>query len=675
MANVIIDIATEFTGKKAFKQAETSVDKLNATTKNLGRTLNRTLGTAAIVAFGRASVKAFAEDDKAATSLGQTLKNLNLAYGSNIGTVNGYISRLEAQTGVLDDELRPAMDRLLRATGSVTQAQDLLNLSLDIAAGTGKSVTQVSQSLQKAFLGQTQALGRLGVGLTRAELTSSSFEEIQQRLTTLFAGQAQAAADTFAGRLDKLTIAANNAKETIGKGLYDAITALSGGGATAATDNIDKLAKGIADSLKNTGEFINRLEDLKPVLIAVGVVAAAAFFPVTTAIAGAILLMSSLNKEFKKADFAKGIIPGGMGNISMTVSGQVDNRVLKNQSKVTKLTKEQAAAQAKILKDKKLSAAIDKANLLLGKGENVFDIDKIQLNAALINQAQLLGKATDAAQMLQIANDTARLRVKQSIAALEDAIAAKDEAAIIAATAKLNEDLKILGALTNQKTQMVAIESILKGLTSKDLINQNNLDEALRKIREMLALLAQVKPPTLIPDGAKGGTPSDGGVPKGGTPDEIIKKLIPDEIIKKLIPNDGFLQTPDGIKPLTKARTTEEINKAVEDLGGVVTVIGENGKEFSKLVDGAAAVFQTIEDVGAFNALVNSFASGTINSFSAGTFRAAEGGSLFNSGAVGSRDKNFNITVNTGVGDPNAIAEAISNVLREAQDRGTLTIE
>jgi hypothetical protein len=491
LSNVAINIAAEFTGKNAFKKAETSVDRLNKSTKSLNKTLTRTFGTAAVLAFGKASVKAFAEDDKAATSLGQTLKNLNLAYGSNIGTVNGYISRLEAQTGVLDDELRPAMDRLLRATGSVGKSQELLNLALDVAAGTGKSVTQVSQSLQKAYLGQTQALGRLGVGLSKAELTSSSFEQIQQRLTELFAGQAAAAADTFAGQIDKLTIAANNAKETIGKGLYDAITALSGGGTTAATDNIDKLAKGIADSLKNAGEFINRLEDLKPVLIAVGVVAAAAFLPITTAIAGAIWLMGDLNKRFKELDFSKGIIPGGMGNISMTVSGQVDNQVLKTQTKVTKLTKEQAAAQAKILKDKKLTAAIDKANLALGKSENVFDIDKIQLAAALTNQAELLGKATSSAQQLQIANDVARLNVKQSMLALEEAIASKDEAAIIAATAKLNADLSVVNALTNQKTQMVAIETILKNLKPVDLINQSNLDKALASIREMLTLLAQ----------------------------------------------------------------------------------------------------------------------------------------------------------------------------------------
>lgn len=326
MSNVAINIAAEFTGKKAFKQAETSTDKLTKSVKRLAGGILLAFGTKQIVAFGKASVKAFAEDEKAAASLGQTLKNLNLAYGSNIGTVNGYISSLEIQTGVLDDELRPAMDRLLRATGSVTKAQELLGLALDIAAGTGKSVTQVSQSLQKAYLGQTQALGRLGVGLSKAELESSSFATIQERLNVLFAGQAATAADTYAGSLARLTIAGNNAKETIGKGLYDAITALSGGGTTSATTNIDKLAKGIADSLKNAGEFVARLEKLKPVLIAFGIAAAAAFLPVTTAIVGVIALVSSLNQALDKLSFRKGIIPGGMGNVSMTVSSQDTQR-------------------------------------------------------------------------------------------------------------------------------------------------------------------------------------------------------------------------------------------------------------------------------------------------------------------------------------------------------------
>jgi hypothetical protein len=613
MSNVNINIAAEFKGKKAFKEAQTSTDKLTKNVKGLAKSLLAVYSVQKLYSFSKASVKAFAEDDKAAKALGTTLKNLGLAYGSNVGTVNGFISRLEMQTGVLDDELRPAMDRLLRATGDVTKSQELLGLALDISAGTGKSLTQVSQSLQKAYLGQTQALGRLGVGLTKAELTSSSFEEIQARLATLFAGQAAAAADTYAGSLAKLTVAGNNAKETIGEGLVDAIKTASGSNTIdPLIKGIDRIANAIAGLARETGKFI----------------------AITKSIFDFDLFAKDLD-AFK-----------GMGNISLTVSSQDTQRAdaiaKKNQAQITKLTKEQAAAQAKILKDKKLQAAIDKAQIALGKGEEVFDLDKIQIAAALTNQAEQLGKATSSAQVLQIANDTARLNVKKSILALEDAIASKDEAAIIAATAKLNEDLKVLNALTNQKTQMVAIESILKGLTPKDLINQNNLDEALRKIKEMLALLANIKYPT---------PPTTGGGGGGDT---------------------GFIQTNNGIRPTSPPQSLAEINAATADLGGVVSVIGENGKEFIKLVDGLAPVFQSIEDSGAFNALVKSYAGGAINPFNAGSFREMEGGSLFTSGAVGSRDRDINVTINTGVGDPNAIAEAIDQVLIDAVQRGTL---
>jgi hypothetical protein len=637
MSNVVIDIAAQFTGKPAFKKADTAVSQLNKGTQNLGKTLTRTFGTAAVLAFGRASIKAFAEDNKAATSLGQTLKNLDLAYGSNIGTVNGYISRLEAQTGVLDDELRPAMDRLLRATGSVTKSQELLNLALDIAAGTGKSVTQVSQSLQKAFLGQTQALGRLGVGLSKAEIASGSFEEIQQKLTALFAGQAAAAADTFAGKLDKLTIASNNAKETIGAGLVDALTALSGGDINAGVQNIDKLSTGVADTLKNVGLLIDKLDKLKPVLIAVGLVAAAAFLPVTTAIAGAIFLLGDLNKRLDEQSFRKGVIPGGMGKISMTVSGQVDNTVLKTQTKVTKLTKEQAAAQAKILKDKKLTAALDKANLALGKGENIFDMDKIQNAAALANQAELLGKATNAAQVLQIANDTARLNVKRSISELEDAIAAKDEAAITAATKKLEADIKVLDALTGQNTQMSTLKSILEGLKPKELIDQANLDLALLKIRQMLAELANFKVPTSASLGS--------GIPVG---DYVAPVSMKDALAAS---TSALLEYADA--------ATERAN-AFSTLLDMQTEADTAALAASPLAASVMPADFNLEDV-ARSSLLAGLAGG-----------AGVAGAVSGSRYAAQAANAYNITVNTGVGDPNAIAEAISQVIQDAVDRGTL---
>lgn len=225
---------------KGFKQAETALNKLTKSVRKFAATFGIAFGATALVNYSKQAVKAFAADENAARSLGMTLKNLNLDYLGASESVNQYISRLEKQTGVLDDELRPAMDRLLRATGSITESQKLLNLALDISAGTGKDLTTVSQGLQKAYLGNNASLGRLGVGLTKAELTTSSFFEIQTRLTELFAGQALSASEGYQGSLNKLTIASNNAKEIIGKDLLDSMQLIAGeqgiGGATTAME-------------------------------------------------------------------------------------------------------------------------------------------------------------------------------------------------------------------------------------------------------------------------------------------------------------------------------------------------------------------------------------------------------------------------------------------------------
>jgi hypothetical protein len=463
--SVVINLAAEFTGIKSFKQADTAVTKLNKNVKGLARTFGITFGTAAVVAYGKASVKAFVEDDNAARSLGITLKNLGLETGNTSAYVNEMISNLEKQTGVLDDQLRPAMDRLLRATSSVSKATTLLGLALDISAGTGKDLTTVSQGLQKAYLGNNASLGRLGVGLSKAELTSSSFEEIQIRLAELFAGQASSAAESYAGQLNKLTIAGNNAKEVIGKGIVQALTE-SSGSINNATSDIERYSEAISNLIVDFGRFI-RLSNAVPTI----------FELLTNPV-------DAINNFNKVADQIDAQI-AAQNRAAMGKNPIQAGSYLKTQTKITKLTKEEAAAQAKILANKKLSAAIDKANLALAKGTDVFDMDKIQLNAAMINQADQLGKVTSQAQLLAITNDIARLRIKQSILDLEDAIASKDEAAITAATNKLNKDLLILGALTNQNLKLADIKSILNSIVPKDLINISNLDAALAKLLAM----------------------------------------------------------------------------------------------------------------------------------------------------------------------------------------------
>jgi hypothetical protein len=357
--SVKIDIAAEFTGKKAFDKADTSTQKLTRSVKTLAKGFLGVFAIQKLVSYSKASVKAFAEDDAAAKSLGMTLKNLGLAYGANVGTVNGFINRLEAQTGVLDDELRPAMDRLLRATGDVSKSQELLNLSLDIAAGTGKSVTQVSQSLQKAYLGQTAAIGRLGVGISKADLATGNFEDIQKKLNALFAGQATSAADSYQGSINKLQVAANNAKETIGKGLVNALGTLSNSQNVDGTVSaIDKIAESIANATVDFSRFI----------------------AVSKELLGTGFFLSDAEKASALATKM-----GTRFTTPMSISSQDTQRADKlaadaaKKAAAAKIAAEKAAANAKIRADK--LAAANKAKL--DKAAAVFDLQKIQIAAAL----------------------------------------------------------------------------------------------------------------------------------------------------------------------------------------------------------------------------------------------------------------------------------------------------
>jgi hypothetical protein len=416
-------------------------------------------------------------------------------------------------------------------------------------------------------------------------------------------------------------VLANSAQEAttiIGTGLLDALKALS------KDNTVDDLASDMERAALASADFIRGLGQIGSFELKgetrslIGILTTPLRRSLSAGPLGAITRLGQQSRVGSGGGFPQGA-PAELKALSQY--SKVQDKIVKNAKILT-------AEEKKRLSAAKLKLALEKANLALLKGEEIFDMDKIQIAAALTNQAEQLGRATSSAQVLQIANDTARLNVKKSILALEDAIAAKDEAAITAATNKLNADMKILNALTGQNTQMKAIESILAGLKPKELIDQKNLDEALRKIRQMLDELAKVKTPTL--GGGGGGGSTGGGGGSGGA----------------------------SVAPATFASV------AAKEAYDAVTYFAQK----------ATDAFQTVEDSGAFNALVNMYAGGAINPFNAGSFRMAEGGTVFNSGAVGSRDRDIVINVNTGIGDPNAIAEAIDNVLREARDRGTLTI-
>ena len=164
-------------------------------------------------------VKAAIEDEAAQLRLANALKNVTGATQAQISAVEEQILKTSLATGVADDQLRPALQRLATATGSVTESQDLLNLALDISAATGKSVETVSNALAKAYEGNTSSLSRLGVGLSAAEIKTLGLEGTVKQLAETFGGAATVQANTFEGQIARLKVGFDEAKESVGAAL------------------------------------------------------------------------------------------------------------------------------------------------------------------------------------------------------------------------------------------------------------------------------------------------------------------------------------------------------------------------------------------------------------------------------------------------------------------------
>jgi hypothetical protein len=210
---------------KSLKTASGDVDSFGDKVGKAGVAIGKAFAAAAAaagaaaIAIGIEGVKAAIADEKAQTQLALALENATGATQAQIKATEDSILQMSLATGVADDELRPALGRLVRSTGDITKAQDLLSTALDISAATGKPVEAIANSLAKAYDGNTAALGKLGVGLSTAELKTMSFEQVQGRLTELFGGAAARNADTYAGQIARVQVAFDEAKETLGTAL------------------------------------------------------------------------------------------------------------------------------------------------------------------------------------------------------------------------------------------------------------------------------------------------------------------------------------------------------------------------------------------------------------------------------------------------------------------------
>ena len=194
-------------------------------------------------------VKSAIEDEAAQAKLATTLQNVTGATESQIKAVEDYITQTALANGITDDQLRPSLDRLIRSTKDATKAQELQSLALDIAAGTGKDLKTVSEALGKAYDGNLGALKKLGVGIDDSIIKSKNFDAAAAALSKTFEGQASKQAETFQGKMARLTVAFDEAKETVGSYVLDALTPL-------VSSFVDKGIPAIQDFAKNLGETL-----------------------------------------------------------------------------------------------------------------------------------------------------------------------------------------------------------------------------------------------------------------------------------------------------------------------------------------------------------------------------------------------------------------------------------
>ena len=365
--DVSIRIGASFIGKKAFKQAETSTDKLTKSVKKMAGALGLAFGGQQILAYGKKAVQAAAADEKAQKQLALALKNVGL--GRDAAASEDYIQKLQSEFGIVDDKLRPAYQTLAVATKDTALSQKLLNLSLDISASTGKDLGTVTSALSKAYLGNNTALSKLGVGISKADLKAGKFEDIISQLETTFAGSATAAANTFQGSIDKLGVASANASEIIGTGLIDALKGLGD------ENSVDDLAKAMeatalytADVIRGIGNLIEKLKGLPGV---------------SNLDVGMIPIIGSYLEILRKSGAAGGAGGFPQGPPSEYQSG-IDARAAEAAEKARKAAAAAAAAAAAklaALQKKTLKAQQDA--LKLSKAKAIFDMQKIQIEAAL----------------------------------------------------------------------------------------------------------------------------------------------------------------------------------------------------------------------------------------------------------------------------------------------------
>ena len=620
---VAIKFLTEFDGKALSKGAK-ELNKFSKTAKKLAGSLGIALGATAMINFAKSSVRAAGEAEKANIRLLGVVKNIGLAFAST--DIKTFLDDISAVSGIDGAKLAGAFQPLLTTTRSLTKSQELFRLALDVSAGSTEDISTVTNDLALAYVGNTKSLKKYNLGLTQAELKSKSFEEIAALLNKQFTGANARYLETYAGKMQVLGEASENAKEIIGQGIIDALMILS------KNTSIEDLAADMSQAATDTAKLLTELAKLKLAIME----------PIDI---GTSWLVKFINATQKYVDLIVAGDPSGFFKQPRATAGRkfTGGQDSTKAGLLSKSDRDAAAALKKRLALEKAAAAAklaeERKKALLAKGNALFDLEQIGLQAALkmsidketrlrleLLQAIQLGNADLVlAKMKELADwqknsDIAKLSgittiSEKQLSALNTTLLAE-----LAAISKLkvsdeekarlqqeawgryNDAIKYAGGLAALSTysqrlqdqelliqRLASIAEISAAQTAADNIKQAALEKYLATLGKPLPVpkappaVIVVPPRVITPDTPRGGYPED--LPnKGGLPGLGGGGMA---VIADIITNNGNgipIDIPGSDFP----------NKRGLDLGGGGTVLNFNAPitttstdEFARLVQKA----------------------------------------------------------------------------------------
>ena len=364
---VAIKFLTEYDGK-ALGKAEKGLTKFTKTAKKLAGTLGVALSAAAIVNYAKASVKAAGEAEKANIRLLGVVKNIGLAFAAT--DISRFLDDISAVSGIDGAKLAGAFQPLLTTTRSLTKSQELFRLALDVSAGSTEDIATVTNDLALAYVGNTKSLKKYNLGLTQAELKSKSFEEIAVLLNKQFTGANSRYLETYAGKMQVLGEAANQAQEILGAGIIDALLILS------KNTSIEDLAADMRQAATDTSLLLTELAKLQNAILAPVDITTSWLVKFINATQKYIDLIvagdpSGFFKEPRAT--AKRKFTGGQDSTKAGLLSKSDRDAAAALKK--RIALEKAAAAAKLAEERKKAT--------LAKGNALFDLEQIGLQAAL----------------------------------------------------------------------------------------------------------------------------------------------------------------------------------------------------------------------------------------------------------------------------------------------------